>query len=155
MQETRDADSIPGPRRFLGGGNVNLFQYSYLGNSMMEEPGRLQSMGSQSRTQMSMHTTCSTDNVWCSPVAFTCWSWFPLETLSSNSTSSSMKESTCGPLKLSSYLSELRKDQGTWAKALFSALGPHFGIRSRLHLGMVTTILKIQKLKMFIQHMLL
>ena len=63
MQETRDADSIPGPRRFLGGGNGNLFQCSCLGNSMMEESGGLQSMGSQSRTQLSMHITCSTDNV--------------------------------------------------------------------------------------------
>ena len=42
-----------------GGGNDNPLQYSYLGNSMHEDPGGLQSMGSQEsdRTeQLSMPT---------------------------------------------------------------------------------------------------
>ena len=42
-----DAGSIPGLGRSLRGGNSNPFQYSCLGNPMTEEPGRLQSMGSQ------------------------------------------------------------------------------------------------------------
>ena len=45
--DARDTGSIPGSGRFPEGGNGNLFQYSCLENSMTEEPGRLQSMGSQ------------------------------------------------------------------------------------------------------------
>ena len=45
-----DADSIPGSGRSLGEGNGNPLQYSCLENPMDEEPGRLQSTGSQSRT---------------------------------------------------------------------------------------------------------
>ena len=44
--DVRDAGSIPGSGRSPGGGNGNL-QYSCLENPMTEEPGRLQSMGSQ------------------------------------------------------------------------------------------------------------
>ena len=42
-----DVTSIPGWGRAPGGGNGNPLQYSCLGNPMTEEPGRLQSMGSQ------------------------------------------------------------------------------------------------------------
>ena len=38
---------IPGSGRSSGEGNGNPLQYSCLGNPMTEEPGRLQSMGSQ------------------------------------------------------------------------------------------------------------
>ena len=40
---------------FSGVGNGNPLQYACLGNLQTEEPGGLQSMGSQSRTQLSMH----------------------------------------------------------------------------------------------------
>ena len=42
-----DLGSIPGLERSPGEGNGNPLQYSCLENPMMEEPGRLQSMGSQ------------------------------------------------------------------------------------------------------------
>ena len=42
-----DVGSIPELGRSPGQGNGNLLQYSCLGNPMTEEPGRLQSMGSQ------------------------------------------------------------------------------------------------------------
>ena len=42
-----DAGSIPGSGRSPGEGNSNPLQYSCLGNLMAEEPGGLQSMGSQ------------------------------------------------------------------------------------------------------------
>ena len=43
-----DLGSIPGLRRSPGGGPGNPLQYSYLENPMdREEPGGLQSMGSQ------------------------------------------------------------------------------------------------------------
>ena len=45
--DTRDMGSVPGSRRFPGGGNGNPLQYSCLENSWIEEPGGLQSMGSQ------------------------------------------------------------------------------------------------------------
>ena len=45
--DARDLGSIPGSGRSPGGGNGNLLQYSCLENPMTEEPGRLQSMGSQ------------------------------------------------------------------------------------------------------------
>ena len=41
-----DAGSIPGLGRYPGEGNGNPLQYSWLENSM-EEPGGLQSVGSQ------------------------------------------------------------------------------------------------------------
>ena len=44
---TSDTGVTPESGRSPGGGNGNLFQYSCLENSMTEEPGRLQSMGSQ------------------------------------------------------------------------------------------------------------
>ena len=40
-------DLVPGSGRFLGEETGNPFQYSCLGNSWTEEPGGLQSMGSQ------------------------------------------------------------------------------------------------------------
>ena len=42
-----DVGSIPGLRRYPQGGNGNPLQSSCLGNLMEEEPGGLQSMGSQ------------------------------------------------------------------------------------------------------------
>ena len=42
-----DAGSIPGLGRFLGEGNGNPFQYSYLDDSMDRGAGGLQSVGSQ------------------------------------------------------------------------------------------------------------
>ena len=42
-----DMSSIPGSGRSPKGGNGNPLQYSCLGNSRTEEPGGLQSMGSQ------------------------------------------------------------------------------------------------------------
>ena len=46
--DTRDVGSIPGLGRSPGGGSGNPLQYSRLENSMdKEEPGGLQSMGSQ------------------------------------------------------------------------------------------------------------
>ena len=43
----RDVGSIPGLGRSPGGGHGNPLQYSCLENSRTEEPGRLQSIGSQ------------------------------------------------------------------------------------------------------------
>ena len=45
--DIRDAGSIPGLGRSPGEGNGNPLQCSCLGNPMEEEPGGLQSMGSQ------------------------------------------------------------------------------------------------------------
>ena len=45
--DTRDMGSIPGSGRSTGGGNGNLLQYSYLGNSMARGAWQLLSMGSQ------------------------------------------------------------------------------------------------------------
>ena len=45
--DARDAVLILGSGRSPGGGNGNIFQYSCLGNSWIEEPGGLQSMRSQ------------------------------------------------------------------------------------------------------------
>ena len=45
--DLRDTDSIPGMGRSPGGGNGNQLQYSCLENPMAEEPGGLQSTGSQ------------------------------------------------------------------------------------------------------------
>ena len=46
----RDTGSIPGSGRSPGEGHSNPLQYSCLESSVAEEPGGLQSMGSQSRT---------------------------------------------------------------------------------------------------------
>ena len=45
--DVRDASSIPGSGRSPRVGNGHPLQYSCLGNSMTEEPGGLQTMGSQ------------------------------------------------------------------------------------------------------------
>ena len=45
--KAEDPGSIPGLGRSPGGGNGNPLQYSCLENPMDEDPGRLQSMGSQ------------------------------------------------------------------------------------------------------------
>ena len=47
-----DMSSIPGWGRSSGEGNVNPLQYSCLGIPGSEEPGGLQSMGSQEETDM-------------------------------------------------------------------------------------------------------
>ena len=46
-RDARDVGLIPGSGRSPGGGNGNRLQYCCLENPMREEPGRLQSMGSQ------------------------------------------------------------------------------------------------------------
>ena len=50
-----DLGSIPGLGRSLGEGNGNPLQYSCLENPCMEEPGRLQSMSSQSDMTERLH----------------------------------------------------------------------------------------------------
>ena len=45
--DTKDVGSIPRLGRSLGGGNGNPLQYSCLENPWTEEPGGLQSAGSQ------------------------------------------------------------------------------------------------------------
>ena len=45
--DIRDMGSIPGLGKSPGERNSNPLQYSFLENSMEEEPGGLQSMGSQ------------------------------------------------------------------------------------------------------------
>lgn len=54
MQATGDAGSIPTLGRTHGRGNA-CTQHSSLGNFMDRRPGEVQSMGSQSQTQLSMH----------------------------------------------------------------------------------------------------
>ena len=57
--DSGDSDSIPESGRSPGVGNGNPLQYSRLKISWTEEPGGLLSMGSQSRTWLSMHAhTC-------------------------------------------------------------------------------------------------
>ena len=53
-----DVGSIPGSGRFPGEGNGNLLQYSCLENPWTEEPGGLQSMGSQRVGQYRACTLC-------------------------------------------------------------------------------------------------
>ena len=55
--KVEDPGSIPGSGRSSGEGNSNPLQYSCLENPWTEEPGRLQSVGLQSRTQLSNFTT--------------------------------------------------------------------------------------------------
>ena len=45
--DIRDVGSVPGLQRSHGKGNGNPLQYACLENLMEEEPGGLQSMGSQ------------------------------------------------------------------------------------------------------------
>ena len=49
-----DTGLIPGTGTSPGEGNGNALQYSCLENPWTEEPGRLQSMGSQSQTRLSV-----------------------------------------------------------------------------------------------------
>ena len=51
--DIKDMGSSPGLERSPGGGNGNPLQYSCLEVPWTEEPGGLQSMGSQSRAQLS------------------------------------------------------------------------------------------------------
>ena len=51
-----DPGSIPGSGRSPGEGTGNPLQYSCLENPLRVEPGRLQSMGSQSQTRLSDFT---------------------------------------------------------------------------------------------------
>ena len=48
-----DPGSIPGLGRSFAEGKGNPFQYSYLENPWIEDPGKLQSMGLQSQTRLS------------------------------------------------------------------------------------------------------
>jgi len=48
--DVRNTGLISGSRRSPGGGNGNSLQYFCLGNPWTEEPGGLQTMGSQSCT---------------------------------------------------------------------------------------------------------
>ena len=58
-EDAEDVGLIPGSRGSPGGENDNPFQYSCLENSMTEEPGGLQSMGSQSRIRLKQLSTCT------------------------------------------------------------------------------------------------
>ena len=51
--DIRDMGSVPGWGRSPGGGHSNPFQYSCLENATDKEPGRPQSIGSQSQTRLS------------------------------------------------------------------------------------------------------
>ena len=53
---TGDPGMIPASGRFPGEGNGNPLQYSCLENPIDREPGRLQSLGSQSQTGLSDFT---------------------------------------------------------------------------------------------------
>ena len=55
-----DTGSIPASGRSRGGGNDNPLQYSCLENSTDEEPGGIQSMGSQ-RVRYDLDTCLSRD----------------------------------------------------------------------------------------------
>ena len=57
-EDARYVGSIPESGRSSGAGNGNPLQYSCLENFMDKEPGRLQSVGSQSQTRLSTHTLC-------------------------------------------------------------------------------------------------
>ena len=48
----KDTGSVPGSARCPGEGHDNPLQYSCLENPRIEEPGQLQSTGSQSQTQL-------------------------------------------------------------------------------------------------------
>ena len=52
-----DVGLMPGSGRSPGGENDNPLQYSCQENSMTEEPGGLQSMGSQSQTRLKQLST--------------------------------------------------------------------------------------------------
>ena len=55
--DIKDVGAIPGLGRFPGKGHGNPLQYSCMGNPWTEEPGGLQSTGSQSQTILSdQHT---------------------------------------------------------------------------------------------------
>ena len=61
-----DTGSIPGSERFPAGGNGKPLQYSCLENPVTEEPGGLQSVGSQesNTTELTEHTP-TTINYFC------------------------------------------------------------------------------------------
>ena len=61
-RDTRDEGLIPGPERSPGVGNGNPLQYSSLKIPWTEEPGGLQSMGSQRVRQDGVHM--HTNSVW-------------------------------------------------------------------------------------------
>ena len=62
VQKTIDVGLIPGSGRSPGGGHGYPFQYSCLENPWTEEPGRLQSIGSQSRTRLKRLSTHTRKN---------------------------------------------------------------------------------------------
>ena len=57
--DTRDMGSFPGLGRFPGVGNGNLLQY-FLPRKFHRQRSLVQSMGSQSQTQLSKHTHTDT-----------------------------------------------------------------------------------------------
>ena len=61
--DATDMDLIPGLGRSPGEGNSNSLQCSYLEIPWTEEPGRLQSLGSQSQTRLSAHTHTHTAGI--------------------------------------------------------------------------------------------
>ena len=63
--DARDSSLIPGLGRVPGVGNGNPLQYSCLENPWTEEPGRLQSMKPQSRTQLGVHTYTLNQDINC------------------------------------------------------------------------------------------
>ena len=54
-RDSVDRDLIPALGRCPGGGHGNPIQYSCLETLMTEDPGGLQSMGSESQKRLSMH----------------------------------------------------------------------------------------------------
>ena len=73
--DSRDKGSIPGSQRSPGEGNGNPLQYSCLKVPWTEEPDRLQSMGSQSQTQLNTQFTlihgyniCHSEKILCANI---------------------------------------------------------------------------------------
>ena len=58
-EDVEDKGSIAESGRSPGEGNGSTFQYSCLENPWAENPGRLQSMGSQSQTQLKQLSMCA------------------------------------------------------------------------------------------------
>ena len=84
-RDVRDMSSIPRTGRSPRGGHGNLLQYSCLGNPWTEDPGRLQSMGSQLK-QLSMQGEWSCD-----------WQGLPQVHLSLNEITEAQTISDLGP----------------------------------------------------------
>ena len=70
--DTRDVSSIPGLRRYPGVGNGNSLQYSCQKIPWTEEPGRIQSMGSQ-RVGHDWAWACTQDKILNDPTLYVTW----------------------------------------------------------------------------------